>query len=552
MSRTREGRAEQVLRILSLRARAYGASETTLAPGLNIISGAAQSDVAAVRGSFDALTHPMRPSVRTIVELGGDEVEVDEQFADTFGLAGLPTPVLDLSAAPVEHADHRPTEQSHPTEQSRPTESEPVSANAQRVGQLQRSAGRLRSELELVRREIRREGSGRSAERAGREPAPERPRAKLWGGDARERAPELHPADVAVMCDRLRDLLESPAADDALTNLADRLDAAGAQRVYSIHREEALDQLVAECNDAIRSAEEFLEADQGSGPGSTTSEADAVLSAGARRARTIARIDLLSELAEFWRNRREALDGMNERSAELLEEANAALVGLGGRPTTSPVRAAALLRELAGSARSREEVIAMEDLTATLAEFVGDGATGRSAADLLALAEARLGAGGAPGGEAPLSDVDSGAATDERLRTLSGTERRLSEELQVVEEALAALQRGSEALEENRARPNPFGRGAGGDVDGGADGVDGGGGSTLTRLSALGSVGGATRLPVLIVEPPSSSADGAVELPELSEVLAAAGPGQVVWVTNRESVLRAAAAMGEDVNHIEV
>lgn len=538
VSRTREGRAEQVLRILSLRARAYGASETTLAPGLNIISGAAQSDVAAVRGSFDALTHPMRPSVRTIVEVGGDEVEVDEQFADTFGLAGLPTPVLDLSSAPVEHADPRPT-----------SEREPVSANTQRVSQLQRSAGRLRSELELVRREISREGAERSGGRAGREPAPQRPRGKLWGGEARAGASELHPADVAVMCDRLRDLLDSPAADEQLTDLADRLDAVGAQRVYSIHREEALDQLVAECNDAIRSAEEFLAAEPASEAGRTTPEPDAVLSAGARRARTIARIDLLSELAEFWRNRREALDDTNERSAELLEKANAALVGLGGRPATSPVRAAALLRELAGSARSREEVAAMEDLTAALAEFVGDEATGRSPAELLVLAEARLGEGGSKGGGAPLSeDLESGAAADERLRTLSGTERRLSEELQVVEEALGALQRGSDALEESRSRPNPFGRGPG--VDSGR--ADGRGRPTLARLRALGSVGGTTRLPVLIVEPSASFAHGAADLPELSEVLAAAGPGQVVWVTNRESVLRAAAAMGEDVNHIEV
>lgn len=519
---------EQVLRIVTLRARSAGAPLTQLAPGANIVAGATAADVASLRSVFEAFTGSGAPAVDAVVEIDGQRSELDDTLAERLGSVGATPPVVDLSVGKaLDQTSGGPA---------------PQSQNATRVAQLRGARAKLHSELELVRREIHRAEEAIEAKRSG-------------GGGVGEGSsdgpphgapddPATHPADIAVMCDRLRELSRSGPGRELL-ELAESLEEAGARRIYSIHREEALNQLMAECTDAIESAERFLTADPAPPEGMAPAppDLDEMLRAGARQARTIARLDLLVELSEFWRARRAELDDKDRQLSVLLAEANEILAGAGRPRVASASQASAVLWELADLGAAPAESAAVEELTANLRAFVGAGSEDLSGLELVQRAESRLSEGAATVESEPAVPTSELAGDEiDRLEQLRSTETRLSDELQVLGDALAALERGQEVIESSRSEPNPFA------AEAGVPDAEAASRAVADRLRSLGSLPGMT-LPVLLIDTDGGDAPGG---PDPRSLLGAIGPGQVVWVTDRPEVLNAAAAMGEDVHLIGV
>jgi len=133
---------EQVLRIVTLRARSAGAPLTQLAPGANIVAGATAADVASLRSVFEAFTGSGAPAVDAVVEIDGQRSELDDTLAERLGSVGATPPVVDLSVGKaLDQTSGGPA---------------PQSQNATRVAQLRGARAKLHSELELVRREIHR------------------------------------------------------------------------------------------------------------------------------------------------------------------------------------------------------------------------------------------------------------------------------------------------------------------------------------------------------------------------------------------------------------
>ncbi|MCB1270855.1 MAG: hypothetical protein KDB31_05490 [Microthrixaceae bacterium] len=522
------------IRLLSLRGRSSDSEAVELSAGLNVVTGASPVELDLLRSSFAALTARGEPGMDALVEVDGTPTVLDRGFAERFGLHGLPAPIVEV-----------------PSTRDTATVGQPggVGVGADRLamrGHLAEVAARehaLAGELELTSRELERERDllEGSPEEGGSSAAPGE-----YGAAPPDKA--LHPADVAVMCDRLGELLSLEGAATG-RELLERVEAFVHGEVYTLYRVEALDQLIEECRAAVRSAREYLGRIPSRGPGTAGAEA---VPDGARpledqvsldmEARTIARLHLLEELSVFWAERRSEVERTAAEGAGLLSEANEALTRAGGRPCDDLHQAMLELREL--SAGQEPDRDALGELVDGLRAGLGPTAPEGSAREVLALAEQRL-AGGAQ---------DRGAwrqAHTDRVRELEKARGRLDSALEAVRSELAALRRGIAAMEpepDPRSEPNPFeGRFPAspgvGDHSPGAPGAAGW--SLATELMQHRGRGASASLPVLVVEP-GREGHQLVGVDPLSVAALALG-GQVLWVTDRAEVISSLEALGDEV-----
>lgn len=478
-----------------------------LGGGLNVLVGIPEKDLAALRSAFGALTGTAETDLEVLVEVDGAAVPLDRVFARTHGLHGRRPPVLDVPQSP-----------------------HPRSAPEQQLVEMLAHERSLISELELTRRELDRE----------------RDLVVSAMDDAPRAETDLHPADVAVMCDRLRELLTVPGAGE-LVDLLERLEEFNRDRVYVIFREEALGQLMVECDAAISSAREYLRMLAGTetrtDPETTRMEAH-----------TIARIELLEEFAGFLEQQTEELGVGLSDAGDLLSEANGRLTEAGRRPASTLTQAVGEIRDLLSSPAVDDT--ATGELVTALAAWLGvRSGTGedvyRDPHELLAAAEERLAAGGGT----RWGDSRSGTwrrGDPERLAELEANDQRLASKLVMVRRELASLERGLEALERSvrdRPRPNPF-EDAPDSREAGRPGGVSKRWSLSGELAAVRDVEGAPRLPVLLVEPPG----GHHELSHLDPlaVAALAMGGQILWVTDREAVPETLGVLGDAVEVIRV
>lgn len=502
--------AQRVFRFSSVRVRSTDAPEVILKPGLNVLLRPTEDDRRMLRSVFEALTGAATSGLDALVEVSGTTVPLDVSFPASHGLVGLPPPVVDVPARQEPRTGRTTRDRDH------------SNASDQRIADLSANERRLSSELELTRRELQREREREALD------AP-RPPSGSSGVD-------LHPADLAVMCDRLRELLAMDRPVE-IERMAERLEDVGRRRVYRIHREEALGQLIEECRAAERSAQDYLDsvATSPREPGSMTSKER--LEANTREAHTIARLDLLGELSEFWKGHLEELEAEVTATDALLGEANELLASAGEHPSGSLRDAAARLRERAR--RGDYDQATVDELVESLAAYLGSDTTGMAPLELLAEAERRLAQGGT-------SERQGGSAAqwrprdDQRVVELEATEHHLASQLDAARAELGALERGREAT-----RPNPFGtRGTGSPLgpDQGWSFAD-----AVTRARTVPGVG---TLPVLLLEAPRDA--HALSGIDPLAVAALGIAGQIVWVTDRPEVLSALESLGEDVGIIGV
>lgn len=507
----------------------------SLRSGLNVVFRPTVEDRDLLRSVFEALTGTISSGLEAQVEVDGTTVALDVGFPSLYGLDGHPPPVVDV---PVAH-DARIGRATSGRHRADPAD--------QRMAELAASERRLNSELELTRREL--------AEQRERD-APDDPRSQVRRG-----GPDLHPADVAVMCDRLRELLAMDRPAEAL-RIAERIDDLGRRRVYRIHREEALGQLIEECRAAERSAQDYLDSvgdpphvpgSQGGADGADRPERSAMeerFEAGTREAHTIARLDLLGELSEFWTRRLDELRAEATTGNDLLADANALLTSAGELPSGSLRDAASRLREHVR--RSDYDEATVHELVESLTAYVGSDPAAVAPVELLAEAERRLAQGGVgePGGG---SSTRWRARDDQRILELEDAEHRLTIQLDAVRAEVGALQRGRDTARSHAAgaaavtHPNPFDPPAGSRGVGDGPAADGWSFTdAVTRARTVSSVG---VLPVLLLEPSEIGVNALSGVDPLA-VAATAMVGQIVWVTQRPEVLSALESLGADVGII--
>lgn len=501
--------AQRVIRFSLLRSPVTDAPPVTLKPGLNVVLRPTGDDRRLLRSVFEALTGVASSELDALLDLGGCTVALDAGFPHLHGLDGLPPPVLDVPGA------------QSPTAVGIANSRGQADSSVQRIAVLAATERRLSSELELTRRELEQE------------------RAREGEGEAGNES-DLHPADVAVMCDRLRELLAMDHPAEAV-KMAERLESDGRRRVYRVHREEALGQLIEECRAAERSAQEYLDSfsNPPRDPGAENMSIEARLEASSREAHTIARLDLLEELLAFWRGRLEELEDEVNEGNDLLAEANALLASAGELPSGSVRDAASRLRELAH--RWDYDGSTVTELVEALAGYLNLDPTSFTPVGLLAEAERHL----AHGGIARRQGGSAGAwreRDDQRVTELETTEHRLASQLDTVRAELGALERGRESI----SQPNPFSSPAIGST-----GAPDGGRSFVDAVARVRTVPGLGILPVLLVEQFQESQDShAVSTIDPMVVASMAVAGQVVWMTDRPEVLSALESMGEDVGII--
>lgn len=506
-----------------MRAHASDAPPLVLGAGLNVLSGVNREDLQLLRTVFEALTGAAAPGLDAIVEVDGTRMALDTAFPRLHGLQGHTPPIVDVPAGtgPAVSAG-------------------PGGAAQARLTELRALIRALDSDLELTRREVDRQRDldpGEVDEGDG-------------SRDAAGAGTPLHPADVAGICDRLRDLLAREVPSDA-TRLADALDEARRRRVYRVHREDALGQLMSECRAAISSARDYLDSvagnddsGHGSGPaGGEDSDASmkARLDAGALEAHTIARLDLLEELAQFWEARLEELRRETVDENDLLAQANGLLIAAGELPSGSPRDAAVRLRELAASDGGDQGAI--DELAGSLAAHLGLDASSMTAEELVARAEQRLATGADPGaGSTDGRGQPHWRQRDQRrLDELEAAERRLAARLATASSELEALERGIAAA------PNPFDRGLEG-PSGLTHSANAPSWSFSAAIHAARTIPGVGALPVLLVEP-ATQRHGLSDVDPMAVASMGLG-GQVVWVTERPEVLDGLVALGDDVSFI--
>ncbi|MCZ7628975.1 MAG: hypothetical protein M5U19_07860 [Microthrixaceae bacterium] len=377
-----------------MRAKSPDARAVILKPGLNVLFRPTEDDRGLLRSVFEALTGTMVSGLDAQLEVDGSAVALDSDFSTHHGLDGCPPPVVDVPAGNDQTTAGTAGDRHH------------GDPSDQRFAELTASERRLSSELELTRRELL-EQRGRAA------PDDSPPSARDAGSD-------LHPADVAVMCDRLRELLAMDRPAEAL-RIAERIEDLGRRRVYRIHREEALGQLIEECRAAERSAQEYLDSvvgpprvpgpqggppDGEAGGGADRNSMEERLEAGTREAHTIARLDLLGELSDFWMGRLEELKAEVTTGNDLLADANTLLASAGELPSGSLRDAASRLREHAR--RSDYDAATVDELVEVIGGLSGIG-------------PCRHGSRGPVGrGRAPAGPRWSGAATRRRAGSVVG------------------------------------------------------------------------------------------------------------------------------------
>jgi hypothetical protein len=500
-----------------VRVRSSDAPAVTLKPGLNVLLNPADGDRRLLRSVFEALTGAASSGLDALVEVDGSTVVLDVSFATSYGLVGLSPPVVDV-----------PTGQDPCTVGTAP-DRDRTSPSDQRIADLAANERRLTSELELTRRELKRKREREAFD----DPHPP------VGSDGSD----LHPADVAVMCDRLRELLAMDHPVEVV-KMAERLEDVGRRRVYRIHREEALGQLIEECRAAERSAQDYLDsvADSRPSPGSPgepeSMSLEERLEVGTREAHTVARLDLLVELSGFWKGRLEALKAEVTAGDALLAEANALLASAGELPAGSVSVAAARLREHARSGDYDEATV--DGLVQSLAAYLGSDPKSMALPELLAEVERRLADGGA-------AERQGGFAArwrprdDRRLVELESAEHHLASQLDAARAELGALERGREATS---TCPNPFGSPGTGAPRGPVVGW-----SFADAVTRARTVPGVGTLPVLLLESHDANALSGID----PLAVASLGiSGQVVWLTDRPEVLPALESLGEDVGILGV
>lgn len=522
---------QRVFRFSSVRARFTDAPAVALKPGLNVLLRPTDDDRRLLRSVFESLTGAASSGLDALVDLDGSMVALDASFPYLHGLDGLGPPVVDVPAGDDPRTGRTTRDRAH----SDPSD--------QRMAELGADERRLSSELELTRRELQREWEREAIV----DPGPPAGRGES----------DLHPADVAVMCDRLRELLAMDRPTEVL-RMAGRLEDVGRRRVYRIHREEALGQLIEECRAAERSAQDYLDSVVASpqGPDSPgerdgggrveNMSMEERLEAGTREAHTIARLDLLEELSDFWKGRLEKLKAEVTTGNDLLADANALLASAGELPSGSLRDAAARLREHAR--RWDYDEATVDELVEALAAYLGSDPAAMAPVELLAEAERRLAHGGATerqGGSAG----GWRARDDQRLVELEATEHRLASQLDTARAELGALERGREAARmQSRPsggarQPNPFSS-----PDTGSPGAPEAGWSLADAVTRARTVPGVGTLPVLLLE----ASHDAHAVSSIDPLVAASmgNAGQVVWVTDRPEVLSALESLGEDVGII--
>lgn len=520
-----------------MRAKSPDARAVILKPGLNVLFRPTEDDRGLLRSVFEALTGTMVSGLDAQLEVDGSAVALDSDFSTHHGLDGCPPPVVDVPAGNDQTTAGTAGDRHH------------GDPSDQRFAELTASERRLSSELELTRRELL-EQRGRAA------PDDSPPSARDAGSD-------LHPADVAVMCDRLRELLAMDRPAEAL-RIAERIEDLGRRRVYRIHREEALGQLIEECRAAERSAQEYLDSvvgpprvpgpqggppDGEAGGGADRNSMEERLEAGTREAHTIARLDLLGELSDFWMGRLEELKAEVTTGNDLLADANTLLASAGELPSGSLRDAASRLREHAR--RSDYDAATVDELVESLAAYLGSDRADMAPVDLLAEAERRLAQGGAAQrqGGAP---VQWWARDDRRIEELELAEHSLVIQLDAVRAEVGALERGRQATRPHSppsgtpGHPNPFGP-PGGALEGSSAAYDAWSFTDAVTRARTASAAGI--LPVLLVEP-SDAGVNALSGVDPRAVASMGMAGQVVWVTHRPEVLWALESLGEDVGII--
>ncbi len=560
---------------MTLRAREPAAEPLTLHPRVTLVVGATESDKEALRSTFAAITSPSLPALEALIDLGDTTVPLDVAFSSTYGLERAPSAVLEV-----------PRIDGHPTRvpsKAPSTLGTPEFTNSARIAALRAEKRAVRSELTLVGRALAEERAdprdrGASTKRGRQSRVDE-----LFGASTRTGTSHLQPSPRSVgnLSDRLELLLERQPRDEAL-ELADRLEQLDRRREESPDRDRALVQLMAECRSAIESTNRALEgahpgASEGSGGfgeierireemlriasqnrmsrrqrhqlNELRRRGQAILGElgyasygellasrgsddreiGPGEGQTAARLELLMELQDFWRERLEQIQSEDDEVTDLLERSTRMLGESGlGRPSSLRM-VARRLRRFAERNPDRPEEI--DRLAGSLADTLGiDSSAGLDPHELLEAARAET------------STEQSGTAaspTADRIHELEELEMDLARRLELVGERLDALERASEVPLE---QPVPD---SGGNLDPrvGDTSVTPGSWALPRELDARRGLEHVGSLPVLLLE---HSAGSAIADMDPLSVVALGASNQIVWVSDRGDVLSAIEAAGAE------
>jgi hypothetical protein len=511
---------------LSLRAPLGGAVPTTLHPRLTVLLGTTTSDRLALQSVFRALVGDGASRLEAVAEVNGVTVTVDDAFADTFATRGTLDPVLVIGD---------------------PAPAGPRDQEENRLDPLRAEQRSLAGEMEVVQRELGMPPAGTAATGVGALPS--------W----------------APLVDVLAESLSARGGAMADTmELADRLDQLAGPEHADRERVEALEQLLAECRQAL---------DAVRAPAPSAPVFDPTRLAALEQVRE----EMLSvATARPGRRQRQRLEQLRATEARLLAELGQpsyvsllAALATGTSPGRSdPLRRAreAVLVELesflverladslGGGARhrlmadaaaalgepaadlegrnprlvaARLRALPQGDLTdavrvaAALEREIGmDTTVARTPAQVLELARARLSAQQ----ERPWEL----GGRDDRTERLEQRRRDLASRLSEVTEALAARERAA-AVELREAS----GAGEVVDLAGAVHGA--------RSISVVGA------MPLLLLESARRPAAGAgVDLPDPLTVAAMSAVTQLVWVTDRPEVAVAAAGLGDLAEVIQV
>jgi hypothetical protein len=508
-----------------LRAPLGGAIPTALHPRLTVLLGTTTSDRLALQSVFRALVGDGASRLEAVAEVNGVTVTIDEAFADTFATRGTVDPVLVIG---------------DPAPAGSPEQEEA------RLDPLRAEQRSLAGEMEVVQREL------------GAVPGV----AALGGAAEPSWAPlvELLAESLSVPGDAAADTIE----------LAERLDQLGEPAWADRERVAALEQLLAECRQAL----DAVRAPAPRAPGFDPARLAAVeqvreemLSVATARpgrrqrqrleqlrateARLLAElgqptyVSLLAALAsgtsaERSDSHRRAREAVLVELESFLIERLADIMGGGARHRLMADAATALGEPAADLEGRNPRLVAARlralprgDLTdavrvaAALERELGmDTTVARTPAQVLELARAHLSTQGEPSWEL--------GGRDDRTERLEQRRRDLSSRLSEVTEALAARERAA-AVDLREAS----GAGRAVDLAGAVHGA--------RSVSVVGA------MPLLLLESARGPAAGAeAGLPDPLTVAAMSAVTQRVWVTDRPEVAAAAVGLGDLAEVIQV
>ena len=564
------------MRIVTLRARVPGATQIRLHTRLTLLVGASEADRDLVRSTFSALTAPGVPGLEALVDINGVTVPLDPAFPATYGLEGATSAVLDVPGGPAATSDVGSG-----------------FSNSSRIATLGAEERAVQHELALVKRALSEErgsvASGSPASHGGSIGSPTPGRDRPTSEEVRD------------LVERLRPLVVGQRSGDA-AQLADRLDELGGRQVGGRDRGRALAQLMTECDAAVNSAEQALDrvvSDESASVPTVVeiarlrdemleiaahdnisrrqrrrlaelrsteqtmlaelghSSYAALVASGStdpepgsaeRQGQTTARLDLLAELREFWRQRQDQLAADVQEEERLLTEA-ARLLG-DERPAArlrSPRLAAARLRAV--SPREPAPDSMAQRVAARLADALElDPRQELDPPQILELAESWLEDGGAasefpPAG--PVSNVPprvhtADVGSRQRIQELQDLEAELTHRLRAISERLGSLERASE-----------------GPLSGAATGLAGvdqrvgvppgsfdpGSWSLAEEIELRRSQWNVSGLPILVMEP--TTGGSVLDHIDPLSVVALGATTQIVWITDRPEVAAAVAEVGD-------